>query len=171
MTFANWLGIMGAAALLVFVWIALFPPGEKKGESAKLSDHMDRAKAWLADNGYHIVRGRQVAQWVGYYDKDEYRKLLSIDFIVRKGADYFAVKVTRDQDQEISGLKLREEWFPLCDAFGVKGILHLDVSSGEPHTIDFEVVPPRYVRIRQLGYKSGWMLTGAIAMFALLHRT
>lgn len=169
MTFSSAFGAIGAAFVLGALVVLLRPHLERKATSPPLSDHLKRAEDWLQANGYHVVRGRQEAEWIGYHDNDEFRKLLAVDFIARKGADYYAVKVTQMAEVEVSGLRLREEWFPVWNAFSVKGILHLDVMEGRAHTIDFDLKVPRYVGVRRLGHRTGWVLAGALAMFAWLH--
>lgn len=170
MTSSSILGIFGAIVVVVVLFIVLRPRGHGISKAPDLNDHAERAQAWLATQGYVVVRGRQEAEWIGYHDKDEFRKLLSVDYIVRKGADYYAVKLTHTAGTEVSGLKLREEWYPLWNAFGVKGIIHLDVLENQSHTIDFEVKTPYYVRLRRLSLRSGLMATGALVMFAWMHR-
>ncbi|MCL6444726.1 MAG: hypothetical protein K6T83_14945 [Alicyclobacillus sp.] len=131
------------------------------------------ARAWLEANGYHVVRTRQRSEWVGYYDKREFRKSVIVDFIVRQGAKYYAVKVVHSRDnreENMSGLKLRDQWYPIVVAFRVHGVLHLDLDGEQVHLVDFELKAPAFVRWQVIFNRSMWLLTGVLITFAWLHR-
>lgn len=170
MTPSSLFGLLGAIIVIALIGAALRPRRTVVPKAPPLNHHAELAEAWLASQGYIVVRDRQEAEWIAYHDKDEFRKRLSVDYIVRQGASYYAVKLTQTSDIEVSGLRLREEWYPLWNAFGVKGIIQLDVYANQAHTIDFEIKQPRYVMLRRWSAKSSWLAAGAFMMFAWMHR-
>ncbi|MCL6594107.1 MAG: hypothetical protein K6T31_09040, partial [Alicyclobacillus sp.] len=94
---------------------------------------------------------------------------LVADFIVRQGARYYAVRLARPRDPLVSGVKLRDEWYPLYVALGVHGILHVDVEEEQVQVVDFEVRQPSYLAWRRMVNRSLWFLGGALAALAWLH--
>lgn len=134
-----------------------------------LRGKMSTAREWLEENGYQVVRIRERCQWSGYYDEREFSKQLIADFVVRQGAKLYAVKVMNARDQAINGLKLRDQWYPLYIAYGVHGVLHMDVDAERVHMVDFSVKSPPYVRWRRVVNRSVWLLSGAVLALAWIH--
>jgi len=163
-----------AIAVLVgagFLWLvgkSLFMESKRRSE-IPLRGKFAAASEWLEENGYHIIRVRQRGEWIGYYGERAYKKSLIADFIVRQGARYYAVKLVSSRDRGVTGVKLRDQWFPVYVAFGVEGILHVDVESEKVHVVDFDVKSPRYVVWRKAVNRGLWFLSGAIVTLAWLH--
>lgn len=120
------------------------------------------ASEWLEENGYQIQRVRQKAEWAGYYDAREYKKQMIADFIVRKGARTYVVKVMSARDQGMNGHKLRADYVPLIEAFGVQGVLQIDMEKEDVHEIDSSLKSPSFVLWRRVLNRALWMLGGAL---------
>lgn len=134
-----------------------------------LRGKLSAARDWLEANGYRIIRVRERGEWVGYYGDKAFKKSLIADFVVRKGAKSYAVKLVQSRDQGVNGVKLRDLWFPLYTAFHVQGILHLDVDQERVHVIDFEIKRPSYVLWRTVFNRMLWFLAGAVVALAWFH--
>lgn len=142
----------------------------RQGDSkVPLRGRLHAAREWMQENGYHVVRVRQRSEWVGYYDSREFRKQYIADFIARKGAKYYAVKVLSSREKGLNGLKMRDQWFPLYMGFRVDGILHLDVDNERVHEVDFELKSPAFVIWRKIINRSLWFLAGMIVALAWFH--
>lgn len=127
------------------------------------------ALEWLEENGYQIVRVRQRAQWTGYFDSREFRKQLIADFIVRKGARNYVVKVKSSRDRGLNGQKFREQWQPLIEGFHVHGALQIDLDKDEVHEVDYSIQSPRYIIWQKVLNRVLWMLAGALIALMWLH--
>ncbi|MCL6453210.1 MAG: hypothetical protein K6T78_06210 [Alicyclobacillus sp.] len=139
------------------------------GKETPIRGKLRAASEWLEENDYRILRVRQRAEWTGYYDARAFRKQLIADFIVRKGARTYAVKVMNAREQEVSGQRMRDQWQPLVEAFHVNGVLHIDLDREQVHEIDFSIQSPRYVVWQKLANRALWMLLGALAALLWLH--
>ncbi|MBX5436295.1 MAG: hypothetical protein IRZ33_03660 [Alicyclobacillaceae bacterium] len=139
-------------------------------ERVPLHGRFHAAREWLEGNGYQVVRVRERAEWLGYYDDREFRKPLVADFIVRKGSRYYAVKLVSPRDPGVSGARLRDQWYPLWTAFDVSGILHIDLDSEQVHIIDFELKRPRYLHWRTVLNRGLWLISGVVITYAWLYR-
>jgi hypothetical protein len=143
--------------------------GRKRGGETPLRGKLSTARDWLEENGYQIVRVRERGEWIGYYGDKSFKKSLIADFVVRKGPKYYAVKLLQSRDQGVNGVKMRDQWFPLYVAFGVHGILHIDVDEERVQVIDFEWKSPQYVRWKTVVNRSLWFLLGVLVAMAWLH--
>ncbi|MCL6626080.1 hypothetical protein [Alicyclobacillus shizuokensis] len=156
------IAIVIGAAFVLLVLRSMLSQWRSSEQTTPLRGKLSAAKQWLEDNGYQITHVKARCEWVGYYDSREFRKTLTADFIVRKGARSFAVKVVNARESGMSGTRMREQWYPLYAAFQVDGILHLDVDQEHAHTVDFEVKAPRYVVTRKVINRCLWLLSGVL---------
>ncbi|GGI95829.1 hypothetical protein GCM10010885_01880 [Alicyclobacillus cellulosilyticus] len=131
-----------------------------------------RARAWLEQRGYHIVREGARAEWIGYVDARAFRKVLVADFLVAKGPRRYVVKLSNPMQPgpPMNGSRLREDVYPLAVAFAANGVLWMDPDRQTVHEMDFEVRSPASVVWRRFGHRAGWLLSGALLMFIWLHR-
>lgn len=123
---------------------------------------LNAAKEWLEENQYQVMRVRVRSEWIGFYDSREFRKQYIADFIVRKGGKYYAVKVLSTREGTLNGLKMRDLWYPLQQAFAVDGVLHLDLDHDKAHVVDFQLKSPSYVWIRKTIHRMLWLLAGML---------
>ncbi|QQE76964.1 hypothetical protein [Alicyclobacillus sp. SO9] len=161
--------ILIGAAFVLLVLKSMFGQWRQSDNKTPLRGRFSTAKEWLEENGYKILKIRQRSEWVGYYDSREFRKQYIADFVVKKGAKSYAVKLQSARDKGLSGQKVRDMWYPLFTAFQVDGILHLDVDNDKVHLIDFQLKSPGFVRWRTFVNRSLWFLSGMIAALALFH--
>jgi hypothetical protein len=157
------------AALLVYIVMkSMFRQwgGEKQ---TPLRGKFRAAMDWLEENGYQVLRVRERAIWTGYYDSRQFERQLIADFIVRKGAKTYVVKLTSTRDKGVNGLKLRGDWQPLVTAFNVNGALQVDVENEQVHSIDFTLKSPSYVLWRRVLNRSLWFCAGVLAAVVWLH--
>lgn len=158
--------------LAVVSWVAwsILDHWRQSGARAQVRGKMKEAQDWLDGNGYRVVRARVRGEWIGYYDQRAFRKPLIADFVVRKGARYYAVKVMNARDQGVSGQRLRDQWYPLAVGLNVHGILHLDMERESVHVVDFDVRAPAHVMWRRVLNRSLWLLAGVVVALAWLNR-
>ncbi len=161
-------------ALLIavaFVWLVIKSMFRQWGKEKQtpLRGKFRAAMDWLEENGYQIIRVRQRATWTGYYDRRQFERQLIADFIVRKGARTYVVKVTNARDKGVNGVKLRGEWHPLVEAFHVHGALQIDVENEQIHSIDFTMKSPSYVKWRKVLNRTLWFCAGAFTAVMWLH--
>lgn len=157
------------AALLVYVVMkSMFRQwgGEKQ---TPLRGKFRTAMDWLEENGYQVLRVRQRVKWTGYYDSRQFEHQLIADFIVRKGAKTYVVKLANTRDKGVNGLMLRGDWHPLVTAFNVSGALQVDVENEQVHSIDFTLKSPSYVLWRRVLNRLLWFGTGVLAAVVWLH--
>ncbi|MCL6599844.1 MAG: hypothetical protein K6T81_14075 [Alicyclobacillus macrosporangiidus] len=140
-----------------------------QGSQVPLEGHYQAARRWLEDNGYTIVAVHPQCEWHGYYGNEHYQWPLTADFIVRQGARYFAVILARERSETVTETELRAEWYPVSVAFGVHGLLHMDVDGEQVHQVDFELTHPPSLRWRRIVNRSLWFLGGMLAALALFH--
>jgi hypothetical protein len=167
----QWRDVVALIVCGVIVWFvarSMFSQW-RSGSQVQLRGKMSSAREWLEANGYQIIRIRERCEWNGYYDEREFSKPLIADFVVRQGARLYAVKVLNARDQGINGAKLRDQWYPLYVAYGVHGVLHVDVDTERVHVVDFAVKSPPYVRWRRAANRSIWLLSGAVLALAWFH--
>lgn len=168
MRIADVFALLVAAALIWIVVKSMFKQwgGDKQ---VPLRGKFRAAMDWLEENGYEIVRVRQRATWTGYYDNRQFERQLIADFIVRKGARTYVVKLSNTRDKGMNGIKMRGEWQPLVAAFHVSGALQIDVDNEQVHSIDFTTKSPPYVVWRKILNRALWFVSGALAAIIWLH--
>lgn len=159
--------LMGVA--LVFVVLRSMFSQWGGGKEVPIRGKLRAASEWLEENGYQIVKVRQRAEWTGYYDAREFRKQLIADFVVRKGARTYVVKVLNARDQSVNGQRFRDQWQPLIEAFQVHGVLHIDVDKEQVHEVDYSIRSPKYVAGRKVINRALWMVSGALVALVWLH--
>lgn len=157
------------AALLVWLVMKSMFKQWGKDKQTPLRGKFRTAMEWLEENGYQILRIRQRATWTGYYDNRQFERQLIADFIVRKGARTYVVKLANTRDKGMNGIKLRGEWQPLVAAFHVHGALQIDIDNELVHNIDFTTKSPGYVTWRKALNRLLWFLTGALTAIVWLH--
>jgi len=160
--------ILIGAALVIMVLRSMFSQWGG-GKEVPVRGKLRAASDWLEENGYQIIKIQQRADWTGYYDAREFHKQLIADFIVRKAARTYVVKVLNARDQGVNGQRLREQWQPLIQAFHVHAVLHLDVDKERVHEIDFSIQSPKYVVGRKILNRVLWMIGGALVALVWLH--
>lgn len=161
-------GAIFVGVVFLYIVIRSITQHYRSSEATPLRGKHRAAQEWLEENGYKVIRVRERGSWEGYYDRRAFEKQLIADFVVRQGGKYYAVKVMNSRDKQVSGQKLRDQWFPLFVAFGVDGVLHIDVDSEQVHTVDFSLRTPSYARWRRLTNRGLWLLSGifiALAFF------
>jgi hypothetical protein len=166
-----WMNGMAVIVGILLVWLVLRSMFRqwRQTDSVPLRGKYKAAREWLEENGYQITRVRQRVEWIGYYDQRSFSKQLIADFIVRQGARYYAVKVVNARETGVNGQKLRDQWYPLYIAYGVHGVLHIDVDHEQVHVVDFSVKTPSYVLWRRILNRSLWLLSGIVIAFAWIH--
>ncbi|MCF8563606.1 hypothetical protein LLE49_02490 [Alicyclobacillus tolerans] len=162
------LALLVGAALVLVVLRSLFSHWTHPEAGVPLQGKLHAARAWLEGNGYQVVRVRPHAQWSAFYDTQEFQKALSPDFIVRKGAKSFAVLVMQYDEKPVQD-QIGENWYPLIHAFGVDGVLHIDVDRERVHSVDFEVKAPSYMMWKAVFNRVMWVLAGVLMALAWLH--
>lgn len=138
-------------------------------EGEPLAGWYHEAERWLQANGYEVVRRKQTASWFGYLDSHEYQEPLKADYIVHKDGKSYVVEVGAFDAELFSGKQIRSSWYPICSAFGVEGILFVDVNHETVHTVGFEVVSPSYVRWKRVLNRGLWLMSGVVMTFIWLH--
>lgn len=147
------------------IWQSLL----RKRVAPKLSGRYQAARQWLEGNGYEVLKEKCESEWTAYYDDRVYRVPLAADFIVRKGAHTYAVNAGSG-DSEMTVERLQSEGYPVCAAFGVDGLLVIDVEREAVHTADFELKHPSGFWVRRAMNRSLWLLSGVLIAFAWMHR-
>ncbi|RIV22994.1 hypothetical protein D2Q93_08500 [Alicyclobacillaceae bacterium I2511] len=157
-----------AVGLLWILFRSLF--WHRRGnQQVPLKGKFKATREWLDGNGYQVLRVRERAEWAGYYDDRQFQKTLIADFIVRQGTHSYVVKIASERDKGINGVKLRDQWYPLVIAFGVHGVLHIDVDGERVHVIDFELKQPGYARRKRWIQHGTWLVMGILLAFVLSH--
>ncbi len=166
----QWRDLFALAGCLAMVyWLGKSVFFSKRPTEVPLRGKLSAARNWLDDNGYQIVRVRDRVEFAAFYGDKEYKKSFIADFVVRKGAKYYAVKLASARDTGVSGAKLREQWFPVYVVFGVQGILRIDVDEERVQVIDFSWKTPGHLRRRAMMQRLGWFLLGVLVAMAWLH--
>jgi hypothetical protein len=168
MQWRDGIALIVCGGLIWFIARSMLTQWKSRG-STPLRGKMNKAREWLEENGYQVIRIRERCEWTGYYDEREFSKTLTADFIVRRAARLYAVKVVNARDHGINGLKLRDQWYPLYIAYGVHGILHVDVDTDRVHVVDFALKSPPYVHWRRVANRGTWLLSGALLALAWFH--
>lgn len=148
---------------------SLFKHWRSTPDGVPLQGWYQAAENWLQGNGYQVLRRRQKAHWSGYVDETEYKQALVADFIVRKAGSSYAVQVGKWDFGLALGAEMRANWFPICSAFRVDGVLFIDVDGEATHSIDFQVAPPSYVVWKHVMNRIIWLMSGVLMTFAWLH--
>jgi hypothetical protein len=160
--------VLLCAGIVLWFVRSIFSQWRNRSETP-LRGKLSAAREWLEANGYRVLRVRERGEWIGYYGDKEFKRSLIADFIVRKGAKYYAVKLVQSRERGVNGAKLRDLWFPLYTAFQVQGILHVDVDQERVQVIDFEIKYPSYVLWRTVVNRSLWFLAGAVLALVWFH--
>ncbi len=168
MSWQDGIALLLAASLLWLVFRSLFWQ-QRGSQQVPLKGKFKAAREWLESNGYQVLRVRERAEWAGYYDGRKFQKTFIADFIVRQGTHSYVVKIVNEREKGINGVKLRDQWYPLVVAFGVNGILHIDVDAEQVHVIDFELKQPGYARRKRWVQHGVWMVVGILMGFVLSH--
>lgn len=148
---------------------SMFRHWQTPSELSPLEGWYKSTEKWLEGNGYQVLRRKQRAKWRGYLDTQEYEHALTADFIVRKDGKTYAVEVGAWNNELLSEDQLKSNWYPIYSAFGVEGILFVDVDHEAVHTVDFEVTSPSYVVWKRVFNRGLWLVSGVIVTFAWLH--
>jgi len=169
----QWSDILMILACVVFIGVILrsmFSQWRGVDSGVALKGKYHAAREWLEGNGYRIIRIREQAEWVGYYNEKAYRKQLVADFIVRQGPKTYAVKILSARDEQVNAQRMRDFWYLFFTAFGVNGVLHIDVNEERASLIDFDVQSPRYLLWKRITNRSLWFLAGMVFTFILIHK-
>ncbi|MCL6517787.1 hypothetical protein [Alicyclobacillus sp.] len=162
-----WAILLGAAFLLLVARSLMSRSWQST--PVPLEGPHQAARRWLEDNGYIIVAVRPEAEWHAYHGAQHVQRTLFADFLVRQGARYFAVVLARNLTDGALESRLAADWYLITQAFGVEGLLHVDVENELVHEVDFELTHPPSYRWRQLLNRSLWFLGGVLFAFALFH--
>lgn len=160
--------IIGLGFVLIVIR-SMFQHWRHNMSETPLKGKQNEAKEWLEENNYQILRIRERSEWIGFYGAREFRKQYISDFIVRKSGKYYAVKVLSTREGSLNGLKLRDMWYPLQQAFAVDGVLHLDLDHDKAHVVDFQLKSPSYVWVRKATHRLLWLLAGMLLALVWFH--
>jgi hypothetical protein len=163
------LAILVAVVFVYGVTRSVWRWWQSKEQLTPLHGRPAAARDWLEKNGYHIVRTAERAVWYGYVDTREYVREWTVDFIVRKNARDYAVKLFDARRDSLSEDRLRSEWFPLFEACGVQGLILIDPDGEVVRHMEFVVRPPARVFWKRIGQRALWLAAGVVMALAWFH--
>ena len=135
-----------------------------------LNGHLQMTQDWLSDSGYDIVHTSGTAGFSAYWDREVLQKKLVADFIVRRFGKYYAVIVRGEEESEFDKDQIFRSWYPIYSAFGVHGILEVNIHTEHIREIDFDISPPRFVFLRRVIHRMIWFASGIVCAIMVMYR-